>query len=88
MSNGAKRTKSKLVRRKIIACRRRLGLTCEQVASAACISREYYIKIENGQNTPSRVTMMKIAEVLKAAKWWELFELQAVNNDNEESEEH
>ena len=81
MGNCLKRTKSKLVRRKMMACRQRLGLTCEQVALLASMSREYYIKVENGQNTPSRTTMMKIAEALKTEKWWELFELQAVEED-------
>ena len=84
MSYKAKRTKSPYVRRKIQACRQRLEMTCEQVAKEACMSREYYIKIENGQNTPSRITMMKIAEVLHVKKWWDLFELQAVETKKEE----
>ena len=83
MSNTAKRTKSPFVRRKIQACRQRLGLTCEEVAKEACICREYYIKIENGQNAPSRLTMMKIAEVLKVKNWADLYELQAVNGSEE-----
>jgi DNA-binding XRE family transcriptional regulator len=68
------------------ACRQRLGLTCEEVARIATISREYYIKIENGQNTPSRTTMMQIAEALQVdckkdiTAWAKLYELQAVED--------
>ena len=43
MSYTAKRTKSKYVRRKMQACRQRLGLTCQQVADKSYITREYYI---------------------------------------------
>lgn len=79
MSYTAKRTKSKFVRRKMQACRQRLGLTCQQVADKACITREYYIKIENGQATPSRVTMMAIADALQTKRWDLLYELQSVD---------
>lgn len=79
MSYTAKRTKSKYVRRKMLACRQRLGLTCQQVADKSYITREYYIKIENGQATPSRITMMKIAEALQSKRWDLLYELQSVD---------
>jgi len=79
MSYKAKRTKSKFVRRKMQACRQRLGLTCQQVADRSYITREYYIKIENGQATPSRVTMMSIAKALQAKRWDLLYELQSVD---------
>lgn len=79
MSNTVKRTKSKYIRRKMLACRHRLGLTCQQVADKSFITREYYIKIENGQATPSRVTMMSIAEALQSKRWDLLYELQSVD---------
>ena len=81
MSYTAKRTKSKYIRRKMLACRTRLGLTCQEVADKAMMSREYYIKVENGQNTPSRITMMKIGEALQTKKWYDLYELQAVADE-------
>lgn len=61
------------------ACRQRLGLTCQQVADKACITREYYIKIENGQSAPSRLTMMSIASTLHVDRWDLLYELQSVD---------
>lgn len=81
MSYTAKRTKSKYIRRKMLACRTRLGLTCQEVADKAMMSREYYIKVENGQSTPSRITMMKIGEALQTKKWYDLYELQAVADE-------
>ena len=73
MSYTAKRTKSKFVRRKMQACRQRLGLTCQQVADKSYITREYYIKIENsgegtrqngtvtsGEGAPVRVTALMV----------------------------
>lgn len=78
MAYSDKRTQSKLVRRKMLACRKRLQLTCKEVAAIALMSDKYYIKIENGQATPSRITMMKIASALKVDKWYDLYELQAI----------
>lgn len=60
------------------ACRQRLGLTCQQVADMSFITRAYYIKIENGQATPSRVTMMAIGNALHSKRWDLLYELQSV----------
>lgn len=81
LSYTAKRTKSKYVRRKMQACRQRLGFTCQQVADKAFITREYYIKIENGQSAPARLTMMLIGEALQTKRWDLLYELQSVENN-------
>lgn len=81
MSYNLKRTNSVFIRRKMLACRQRLGLTCNQVAELAHITRAYYIKIENGQAAPSRLTMMDIAKALKVERWDLLYELQSVADD-------
>lgn len=78
--NTAKRTESPMIRRKMLACRKRLGLTQQQVADAAHIKRHYYTMIENGQRMPSIYVLKDIAEVLKT-DWKEIVDLQQVKEE-------
>lgn len=76
-----KTTNSTHIRRKLFKLRIECGFSCKDVADKACISDKYYIKIENGQSTPSRATMIDIGKALCCDKWWELYELQAVEKE-------
>lgn len=78
MTYVEKRTKSRYVRRKLMACRQRLGLTLQQVADLSGISRPHYNHIENAKYTPRIKTMQKIAEVLKVNNYELLYEIQDV----------
>lgn len=75
--NGTKTTKSRYVRRKLLACRLRLGLTQKQVADAIGITEGYYNCIENGLRMPSIYTWRLLGGVLRA-DWKELIDLQEV----------
>ncbi len=45
--------------------RKALGLSQEQLAEAAGISRNYYGSVERGEKMPSALTVLQIAEALK-----------------------
>ena len=53
------------MRRKMIACRKKLGLSQTQVADAVGINRSYYANIESARNMPSYPVLRRIADVLK-----------------------
>lgn len=82
MINGTKGTKSRAIRRKMYACRKRLGFTCAEVADMADICREHYIKIENGVNTPSRAVLQRIAKVLRVEDFEQLYEIEEVTAED------
>ena len=83
MSVGKKRAtmKSPVMRRKMYACRKRLQFSQVYVAEKVGITQTYYSLIENGLKTPSRLVMLRIAEVLKVKRWWELYDLQVIDNE-------
>ena len=69
-----------MVRRKMLACRKRLGLTQKEVADAAHIQRHYYTMIENGQSMPSIYVLKDIAEALKT-NWKDIVDLQKIKEE-------
>lgn len=77
--NRNKSTKSRFIRRKMIACRIRLGMTQQEVADKANIARTYYTQIENGKVMPSIFVLQSIGEALKT-DWKEIVDIQEVEN--------
>lgn len=59
--------------------RRKIGMTQDAVASAACIARVTYTNIENGRRRPSPDVAKRIAAVL-GFDWTEFF-----SDDREEN---
>ena len=67
-----KRTKSDNINNKLVMYRLLRHYTQQQVADLANIARPYYVKIENGQCTPSINTYKDIARALGVPNWKEL----------------
>lgn len=67
-----KRTKSNNINDKMLMYRLQRHYTQQQVSDLAHLARAYYVKIENGQCTPSVNTYKAIARALGVPKWKEL----------------
>lgn len=67
-----KRTKSLNINDKLLMFRLQRHYTQQEVADLASLSRSYYVKIENGQCTPSVNTYKDIARALGVPNWKEL----------------
>ena len=67
-----KRTKSNNINDKMLMYRLQRHYTQQQVSDLAHLARGYYVKIENGQCTPSVNTYKAIARALGVPKWKEL----------------
>lgn len=57
----------------LIKKRESLDFTCEQVAVAAGITRQFYSMIEKGQRNPSVTVAKKLAEIVNCS-WMIFFE--------------
>lgn len=64
-----KRTSSNNINDKMLMFRLQRHYTQQQVADLAHIARAYYVKIENGQCTPSVHTYKGIARALGVPNW-------------------
>ena len=53
------------MRQELIAARKAIGKTQDDVATAAGIDRSYYVHIEKGNRSPSLQVAMRIAEYLR-----------------------
>ena len=67
-----KRTKSNNINDKLVIYRLKRHYTQQEVADLAHLARSYYVKIENGQCTPSVNTYKNIAKALGVPNWKQL----------------